>query len=337
MAHNERYRTAGRAMLILLAGLLSVAVWRGFASGTRPARPVAQYERRILLGDVYAGQMVHGFLRIQNAGKGSLALQPAKKCSCLPIAIQDSQVSPGDSTLVSFSLKPVHQFGEIHEQLEIHTNDPVQPRIVVEIGGRISRGVEVQPYSVDFPYVNWGQTATRDVRLRCAEGGLRFISASASSERVRQELRQADAGGACLRISVQHPLAAGNLDEAVFVHTSDATFPYLIVPVHTQFPGPVRAFPASVLLRRPADSGKLTRKVELQATAPGTISVEVDPRVRPFVETSVTPGQSQDRYQLLITVDFAKTKGGQVSEVKVLFRDEDSRQHQLSIPLAMLD
>lgn len=328
-----------KVFIIFVIVILFAVIWRlcdsSFIFG-KSNFSIVKYDNQVLIGDVYAGYFVHGSFQIQNIGKKILKLDPLIKCSCVPITIDKHEVPEGEYANISFILKPKYQFGELNENIEILTNDPLQKKILIEIQGNVNKGIEASPYLVDFNYIKWGQLATKKVFLRSTDNKLKFISSMSSSDCIQHELVQ-DHNQVFVQVSVKHPFTSSELNEAIFIKTSNVDVPYVIIPVKASFLGPLYASPSSLLIMGLSNSKKIEKVIDIFTEMSGDLQIELDEKTKIFLNAEIEPYNIPNKYKITLSIDPAKIPNKYMSNLNLIFNDKDSKRYELIIPLIVLN
>jgi hypothetical protein len=118
-------------------------------------------------GYVEGGTLVRHTFRIRNAGTGTLTLKAGvTTCSACTIAnLSKSRVRPGESSEVVVEYAAKSHNPEFRHTAFVLTNDPKQPRIELNINGKISARFRVDPDRLVFSRVSASEPASADLRV----------------------------------------------------------------------------------------------------------------------------------------------------------------------------
>jgi hypothetical protein len=109
----------------------------------------------------------HDFL-FRNAGDAPLKLvSGGTSCRCTVSELGQEEVSPGGSTKVILTWKPIDKSGPYQQTAKVLTNDPARPQVTLSISGRFTTAVQVFPPELVFSGATSGETASATARLAC--------------------------------------------------------------------------------------------------------------------------------------------------------------------------
>ena len=100
-------------------------------------------------GEVRLGQTVsHDFL-VRNLGKGVLKVERAE-LSLPNMAIRSNPIEPGSEGRISLELKTAGMAGVVEAQALVFFNDPVLPKAVLTLRGRVRAPLEIRPFGAVY-------------------------------------------------------------------------------------------------------------------------------------------------------------------------------------------
>lgn len=117
--------------------------------------------------DIEASSGSHDFL-FTNQGDGPLSLtEGGTSCRCTMSKLGQEKISPGGSTKVTITWKPVDKPGPYQQTAKILTNDPAQPQITLTVSGRVTAAMRLSPSELVFSRLSVGESSTAESRLYC--------------------------------------------------------------------------------------------------------------------------------------------------------------------------
>jgi len=123
-----------------LIGLLSASAAAQQADGTKTAPlaarayvPVSSYD----FGDIYKGELISQVFVIRNEGDAELKIDSLTTgCGCSVIN-SDRAILPGKEGKAELQVNTTGQSGQINKNATLHTNDPEQPNILLNVSANI--------------------------------------------------------------------------------------------------------------------------------------------------------------------------------------------------------
>lgn len=134
--------------LVLLASLAAVAPAGAQTSGDR-AR--LELDRRVIdLGDVPKGKDAEARFTLRNAGAAVLELRATEPACGCALADYDDRVAPGESGQLIATLLTDELRGPVTKGIELYSNDPDQPSIILTVRATVVGSVELFPLEEMF-------------------------------------------------------------------------------------------------------------------------------------------------------------------------------------------
>jgi hypothetical protein len=126
--------------------LLTAAVVAGQAGALPQARLAAtEYD----FGEVRQGQTIsHDFL-LRNLGEGVLRIERAE-LSGSNLTLRAQPIGPGSEGRISLELKTAESVGKVEVQALVFLNDPLLPKAVLSLRGRVRPSMELRPFGAVF-------------------------------------------------------------------------------------------------------------------------------------------------------------------------------------------
>lgn len=283
-------------------------------------------------GEVEPGQLQRFQYTLRNDGDAALSIEALEPtCYCTSAKAEAWEIPAGGQTKIHVAVDPSDFVGPIRKGVEILTNDPRTPKLLVEIALVVRPGIAVVPPELDFGSVAATGSRTQQVDLKAPrERPFRVVSAAAEVPylSVNQEaLELEERSGTRLYVKVLPGAPPGPFATRLVVETDDAARPRIEVPVRGSGAGGLHVEPA-----------KLVFEAAAPGTAIGTVALAGDAGLQvtavrstsPQVEASLTPAGA-GRYTIQVKLA-ANAKPGRVL-AKLVVATNDAAQHEVTIPV----
>jgi hypothetical protein len=133
-------------ILVVAVLLLGAAPDRTRAADAAPATPPLEaIAPRFDAGRVEAGTPVRHTFVLRNRGTQTLQILAKASCGCTTTDY-DHQIAPGTTGEVGVLLDTTHMRGPVEKTIDVSTNDPNQPVIVLYLAADSQRALLVEPY-----------------------------------------------------------------------------------------------------------------------------------------------------------------------------------------------
>lgn len=120
-------------------------------------------------GAVMSGEKVTHRFKIRNVGDAPLVLRKiSASCSCTVPKVERTHLPPDATSTIEAELTV--RAGRRSSRIYIDSNDPDQPRAIIQITSEGIKTVRVEPSGFDFGEMRLGQTASSTVRLTAGDG-----------------------------------------------------------------------------------------------------------------------------------------------------------------------
>ncbi len=128
-------------------------------------------ERKIDFGTVPQFQQLHHPLVLGNDGDAPLRiLKIDTTCGCTAAIPSDSIVPPGKEVKIDVTFNTREYEGEQTKTLTLHTNDPAEPVVRIDVVADVKPYVRMDPTVIRFDPVHRGATPTMKVRFSADPG-----------------------------------------------------------------------------------------------------------------------------------------------------------------------
>ena len=266
----------GRWLIVAAVAALGVAFlgWT-IARSLRPAMAwgegrVAKDPHVVDLGFVCPGERPHFKVRVLNVGSGPLRLGEVEaSCGCTDLRIGDKYLEPGAETLLSGRLRL-----SLKEETFNHVvwiMDPAGNRRLGQLAlrGRAAWPVQASTELINLGDLRAGTPATAELQIYSPQRvAFKIESIESTAPFIRVVRQDMVKGRVQLAIEVQPP-AAGEIEEALTIHTSHPKRPVLMVTIRGRVRGDVWLASHSTLFlgsRQPAE--RVERTLTVRCTRP---------------------------------------------------------------------
>ena len=117
-------------------------------------------------GTMLEGAPVKHEFTIKNVGQADLVIgQVQTSCGCTVAQSEKKRLAPGEQTQLPVTFDTRHETGPRDPRIDVYTNDPQTPDLVLTIQGTVRRESEATPPEVLFDSVRKGSEQTREVTI----------------------------------------------------------------------------------------------------------------------------------------------------------------------------
>ena len=313
------------ALIVAMGLLLGGAV----TAGAVP-RAEIQGKAAIDAGEVEPSQILEYDFVLRNDGDATLAIADLKPtCYCLSAKTDLWDVPPGGSATIHVRIDPSDFVGKVSKGIEIETNDPVNPVILIQADFVILPGIAVVPPELDFGQVGPEGTAKSmkvDVKAP-RERNLEVLDVTSDAGFVavtHEDLRLEERNGASVYVKILPGAPAGPFTAKVIVHTSDASTPSIEIPLRGRGAGGLRAQPERVVFESAA-AGSEVGAFEVRGGTDLLVRSSV-----PALQAEID-GTSGDVVRVKLRLTESARSGRLLAKVTVSTRD--GSQPDLTVPV----
>jgi hypothetical protein len=308
---------------------LSLAFVLAAAAAQAAPRAVVVGERHVEAGEVEPGTILQYRFTLRNDGDATLAIEDLQPtCYCTSARTDLWDVPPGVSTTIHVRIDPSDFMGDITKGVEITTNDPENPTLLVDVDLHVLPGIAVVPPELDFGSVAAGQSETRQVDIKAPrERRLQIFEVNSDVpyvSAVQEPLELEEKSGFSLYVQAGPGVPPGPFTARLAVRTSDAARPVLEIPVRGRGPGGLVATPERVVFA----SAKAGAEIGAFEVAGGK-----DLQVRSSsssVQAAVQPLEGE-RSRVVLTLARGVAAGRLMEKVFVSTRD--GRLPEIAVPI----
>jgi len=307
------------------------------ATAETPQKPVAKGPRLVCpeptfdFGVREPNEAVeHGFV-LRNEGDEVLNISKVKPtCGCTVVEWKTKLLQPGQEVRLSCRLKLKGYRGPQKKSIRIHSNDPAQPVYQVWFKGNVKVDVELKPSFVSFSQITHASVVTRKVRLTAVGRAVQITDVTCASDLFSIEVNKVADLSADLLITTKPPLPMGTHRTRIIVHTDDAKYPELYLPVIMNVLSEVTVLPKVLYLPRPPVEERLTRSILVRPSRIAKFNIlRVETPHQDIKATIIPVGRGIQRVELKnipVTMDLNDkevrifTNLSVMKEIKVPFR-----------------
>jgi hypothetical protein len=267
-------------------------------------------------GEIEPSEMLAYEFTLRNDGDETLAIQDLRPtCYCISAKTTLWDVPAGGTATIQVRIDPSDFVGSINKGVEIMTNDPQSPTLLVDVDIVVRAGIAIVPPELDFGRVgSEGSDAPlqfqvkvpreRDLEITEVTTDAQFLSAE------QEPLELEERFGATVYVDVLAGAPAGPFTGHVVLHTTDAARPTIEVAVHGRGAGGLQAAPERVVFAT-ADAGAEVGSFEISGGVVHQVTSS-DPRLTPRLEAL-----SDGRYRVVLRLAGDAARGRVMARVSV--------------------
>lgn len=123
--------------------------------------PDIQFDEKVFdFGTVYEGATVIHIYKFKNIGQGVLKIKNIRSsCGCTAVSLTSKEIEPGGTGEIKATFNSKNFKVRITKKIYVHSNDPNEPIVTLEITGIVKVDVEVNPAMIDFGEIYEGESA----------------------------------------------------------------------------------------------------------------------------------------------------------------------------------
>lgn len=235
----------------ILGAVLSVVLIISLSRSDQK-EPNIEFEQRVYdFGEIDQGEQIVHLFKFKNAGDTLLEIKRVStSCGCTAALVSKKRIPPGDSGEIKATFNSKGYAGQISKWIYVHSNDPDEPKIKLNLKGRVIIDLLVQPSSVNFGKVPNGKMSTEEVilvpiRLRTLEVKKVECSSPYIAHTV-SEYTKGNQKGFKIEVTVGAEMPVGNFSEVIKVHTNSERQPIVTIPIRGKVLGEVWATPEEI-------------------------------------------------------------------------------------------
>lgn len=215
----------------------------------RASLPDIQFKERVFdFGVVYKGDKVIHSYKFKNAGRGVLKIERVRSsCGCTAVNITSTEVEPGGCGEIKAIFHSKNYKGRTKKYIFVHSNDPDEPVITLEITGIVRVDVAVVPNVLDFGDIYEGEAVSKKLRVLPVElGELKIGKLEVTSKYLtvkRSQYSEGSKEGVEFTITLSPEVPRGRFTDKLEIHTNSSIQPVIQVPVWGTVFGKIKVSP----------------------------------------------------------------------------------------------
>lgn len=237
---------------LVALGMMAVMGAHGQEPATAPVTHALRCDQPVFqFGEVDPGQVIsHSFVLVNPGSAPVRIINVRTSCGCTTAAMATNLLAPGQSTELVAGLDLKGRTGTQRKALYVESDDPVSPRLRLEMSGTVVTPIEVQPAGVHFGTLAREGVAEQDVLLVGRTGVVFQVKEVRSSSAAFTADVETKEAGHLYRVTIRStgPRLAGTSHAAVQVLTDHPLLPRIDIPVSVFVSADVVATPSSLLL-----------------------------------------------------------------------------------------
>ena len=329
-------RYLSRRLVLLAAGTALIAGCRGCGAAPQPA-PAARLlvqPPQLDLGRFAQDQEAHATAVIRNQGTAPLQLGAVDNSRFCSGHIDASLIPPGGSASLLVSCRSdLH--GPLHENLEIHSNDPQRPKTTVPIVGEVTPlfAFDVSLIALEMPFGEERSQEVHFIGTRVEQARPRLDEAAApDSEIVPLPTRSGSPAGYRLRcLGRKVGTSAGNIGVASGLDRPRA----IAIPYSCKVIGTLQVTPSNPFFNLNLSEGKAVR-IDVKSTQPDFEVRSIRVLEGPFA-ARVEHAEDGNSYRIEVTVLADRIdQEGHAAVGRLLIESNDHTEPRKQVPLFAL-
>jgi hypothetical protein len=286
-------------------------------------RAVIQGEAGIDAGEVEPSQILEHEFVLRNEGDKTLVIADLKPtCYCISAETNLWDVPPGGEARIAIRIDPSDFVGKVDKGIEIESNDPENPVLMIHVKFVILPGIAVVPPELDFGNVGpEGTKKSKKVDVKAPrERSLEILDVSTDADFVsvtHEDLLLEERDGVSVFVKILPQAPPGPFTAKVTVHTSDASTPTIEIPLRGSGAGGLRAEPERVLFES-APAGSEVGSFEVSGASDlvvrssvASLRAEIEPSKGDVVRVKLHLAENARAGRLLAKVTVSARDGSQ--------------------------
>jgi hypothetical protein len=329
---NTKKQMSVTTIFLVLITLLFINIQIVFSARDKadpnnvPVPKIKLHKKNFDFGHVYGGTKITAKIEFTNEGNAPLEITKVKpSCGCMVSKLTQKTYQPGESGIINLDYKTKNRSGISKGYVIITSNDPIQPKVRVELKVNITQLVETTPSHLIFSNLDVGQNATKSIHVTTKKPLLleaSFKSTQQNNIKVEIEPKKASVTekGTDFNVTVT-PLAIGRFSGNVVIKAKQGLenpIEYNVSLVVTAT-GPVIAAPQNIYFSVVEGKAK-DRTLSLSSKDPNApLVIENLSYDKELLDIKVDPAEDNSTIKLLVSLKPkvpSETKS-QTSQIKV--------------------
>lgn len=134
-----------------------------------PPSEIKFEETSLDFGKVGPGVVAKKEIKFLNTGQGILKITEIIQCCGLSASVDKEQYAPGESGILKVQLQAPGNIGPFNKELKVHSNDPVNPKVIIKINSEVIQKVLWEPESIKL-LLDQENAACPKLTIKCIDG-----------------------------------------------------------------------------------------------------------------------------------------------------------------------
>lgn len=239
-----------------------VKIWKGYVLAV--SKPELSKKSEFSGPDIQIDELVYDWgvvnqetrvshsFAVRNTGTEVLSIGAIKPgCNCSKAVISSTKIHPSHTAQLEVEYATTFtDWGEKMTTVEVQSNDPDEPVVLVTIKGTVVSNIPVRPQVIKLGNIVGNEKVVRKLEVYdWGIGQLKVKKVSTSSPQIVARLAsQVQGQKAVIRVEVQPQIPRGDLKEQIFIDTNHPETPQISVYIRATVTGSIRVFPSRFFL-----------------------------------------------------------------------------------------
>lgn len=284
-------------------------------------------------GKVPQNQELRYTFKFWNNGEKPLRIKEIRSsCECTATVTSKTEIFPGGSGEVRISFNTGYREGRFREEVQVISNDPEKPEVILTLSGEIVRSVVAVPDRLYFGEVRGEDLRRKRVQLIDLSGkGLSIEKVESSSKCIRVKVKREKDTEVVLEVSLNpSEIKLGRFEERIVVYTNNDMNPKIEIPLSGEILGEIELKPPRLFfgMMRPGERKEL--KVEILKSGKADLRlISVEGGGELLDVKGIEEIEKGRRYELRVVLH--PVRRGEI-EGSLKVRTNNPRQRVLEIP-----
>ncbi|MBN2590584.1 MAG: DUF1573 domain-containing protein [Sedimentisphaerales bacterium] len=108
-------------------------------------------------------------IKFQNSGPGVLIITDIIQCCGLSASVDKEQYEPNETGILKIQLQVPGVIGTFEKELKVHSNDPVNPKIIIKVTAEVMQKVLWEPENIKL-FLDEENAACPKLTIKCIDG-----------------------------------------------------------------------------------------------------------------------------------------------------------------------
>ncbi len=235
-------------LLILICGILHA----GDEDSLSAPPPDIRFEEGVFdFGIVLKGEKVTHIFKFKNEGEGLLRIEKVRStCGCTTADLKSKEILPGGEGEIEVRFSSGAYNGQITKRVYVHSNDPDEGIVALEIKGRVKSDVRVIPSRLYLGEIEKGEGGTwkfkvipvdiEKLNIIKLETDCRYISLK------KAKYNEGDKTGYEITLVLSPQVPEGDFYGVISIHTNSDLQPVINVEVSGKVLGEIDVIPKEI-------------------------------------------------------------------------------------------